>query len=204
MTQWNCLTCGAPLTVESRFARMVTCDFCGHVHLIHDDRLTDTGRVAHLVDIPSPLYIDATGTLLGRRFRVLGRLQYTYEDGTWQEWYLVFDEDTRGWLVEDGGTYTLYDQHTLVDAAPDPGAVRVGATVHLAGKAVFVTEVGEAEIVGGEGQLGFQLLPGERIRYIDGTADGQQVTLEVGADEVEFMAGRELPVSELQIDEDGW
>src|SRR5688572_14329759 len=71
MTQWNCLTCGAPLTVESRFARMVTCDFCGHVHLIHDDRLTDTGRVAHLVDIPSPLYIDATGMLLGRRFRVL-------------------------------------------------------------------------------------------------------------------------------------
>ena len=204
MAQWHCLTCGAPLTVESRFARMVTCDFCQHVHLIHDDRLSDTGRVAALVEIPSPLYIDATGTLEGRRFRVLGRLQYTYDAGTWQEWYLVFeDEDTRGWLVEDGGTYTLYDKQTLAGSAPPPGSLRVGQTVRLNGVEVFVTEIGEAEIVGGEGQLGFQLLPGERVRYVDGTAGGEQVTLEVGADEVEFMAGRELPVSALQVDE-GW
>lgn len=199
--QWNCLTCGAPLNVESRFARMVTCDFCEHVHLIHDDRLSDTGRVAHLVDLPSPLYIDATGTLQGRHFRVLGRLQYEYEDGVWQEWYLLFDDDRRGWLVEDGGTYTLYHKQTLSGSVPDPASVRVGRVVTAAGQAVFVTEIGEATIVGGEGQLGFALLPGEQVRYIDGTADGQQVTLEYGEQEVEFMIGRELRPTDLEVDE---
>ncbi|MEM1125119.1 MAG: DUF4178 domain-containing protein [Bacteroidota bacterium] len=199
MDNWNCPTCGAPLEVEHRFVQMVTCDFCSNVALLRDNHLEATGREAALIDMPTKLFLEATGTIAGRGFRTLGRLQYQFEDGVWQEWYLLFDDGGRGWLVEDGGTFTLYDKETVTADLPAPEHVRVGSTVQVDAFTVFVTEKGHATIAGGEGQLGFALIPGETIQYVDGTANGLQVTIEYSADEVEFMAGQELPADAIEV-----
>lgn len=202
MTSLNCPSCGAPLPVAHRFVRMVTCDFCEQISLLTRGEPELTGRKATLAQLPSNLYLDATGRLDGRAFRVLGRLQYAYEDGYWHEWFIVFDDGAAGWLQEDEGRYTLYQKETLTTPVPPYEQFRVGQRYSVNGRALFVTEKGEAQIVGGEGQLAFAILPGEQIRYVDGLSDDLQVSIEYAADEVEFMAGEALPRDAVEVEED--
>ncbi len=204
MKNLSCPSCGAPLDIQNRFVKMVTCDFCDHVMLVKDTGLDPTGRTAKLTDLPSLLYLDATGALAGQRFQVIGRLRYQYDAGVWNEWFLTFDNDEPGWLVEDEGEYTLYHKETLTVPVPPFEKVRVGSVVKIGPREVFITEKGEANIVGGEGQLAFTILPGEEVKYVDGNSGQEQVSLEYTTDEIEFLIGRSVEPSELVIDEEDW
>lgn len=202
----HCPTCGAPLRIQNRYVKVVTCEFCSQVSLLDGPRLDPTGTSAGLIDLPSPLYLDATGTLNGDLFRVLGRLVYEYDGGAWQEWFLEVNgeggADRPIWLTEDEGRFTLLYKAPLTENPPDYDAVAVGSTLQLAGREVFVTEKNEAVIVGGEGQLAFPILPGERVRYIDGSAGSEQVGLEYADDEVELFVGRALERGAVQVDDE--
>ena len=201
MESLHCPSCGAPLPLANRFVKMVACDFCSQVALVKRGSLEATGKTAVLADLPSLLYLGATGKLRGRAFEIIGRLQYGYEDGYWHEWYLSLDDGRHGWLQEDEGRLTLYEKDRLVGRVPPFDDVRVGETVRVAGRSVFVTEKGRAQILGGEGQLAFPLLPGERIDFIDGQDDDVQVSLEYAPDEVELMTGFAVDRDRLQVDE---
>lgn len=197
----HCPTCGAPLRIRNRFVRVVTCEFCGGVSLYDGAHLDPTGRTAGLVELPSPLYLDATGRIGRRPFRVLGRLLYEYDGGLWTEWFLEVEGAGRAWLVEDEGTFAIQQ---LQDDADVPAfeRVRPGATVSIAGRDVFVSEVGEATVVGGEGQLGAEILPGETVRYVDGSAGEEEVSVEYAEAGAEVFVGRPVPREVLEVDEE--
>ena len=197
----HCPTCGAPFRIKNRFVKAVTCEFCGHVALYDGVRLDPTGRTASLSQIPSPLYLDATGRLGSEDFRVLGRLVYEYAGGVWQEWFLALDGDGRAWLEEDEGQFTLLEKQPLTGAPPFE-SVRVGERLRLAGRDVTVNEVGEATIVSAEGQFGTEILPGEAVGYVDAATDGEEVGLEYGEREVELFVGRPVPREALSVDPD--
>ena len=200
---FHCPSCGAPLRIRNRFVKAVTCDFCQSVSLYDGARLDPTGRTAELATIPSPLYLDATGTIGGRRFRVLGRLVYEYDGGTWQEWYLAFDgEGERVWLEEDEGRFTFYRSMAVPHGQAPPSALRPGDTFRVGDAEATVQEVGEATVVSAEGQLGSQILPGETIRYVDGTRGETEVALEYGEREVEVFVGRALDRDAVVVDPD--
>lgn len=198
----SCPACGAPLTIEHRFVKMVTCDFCGQVSLVREQGLDPTGRTAKLADLPSLLYVDATGALGGRRFRVMGRMRYQYESGQWDEWFVAFDDGGVGWLVEDEGEYKLYAKETLTTAVPPFESIAAGSTVSIAGRQVFITEKGRANIAGGEGQLAFTIVPGEKVAYLDGSSGDDLVSVEYTEDEIELSVGRPVARDELVLDEE--
>jgi len=198
----SCPACNAPLTIQHRFVKLVTCDFCGQVSLVQDKGLDPTGRTAKLALLPSQLYIDATGRLQGHRFRVMGRLRYQYSSGMWDEWFLTFEDDRPGWLVEDEGEYTFYIKETFSGSVPSYESISVGSTVTIAGRRVFITEKGEAFIAGGEGQLAFAILPGEQINYVDGTSGKEQISIEYAEDEIELSVGHPVAHDELSVDEE--
>ena len=198
----HCPTCGAPLSIQNRFVTVVTCEFCGGVLLYDGAHLDPTGRTAGLVRIPSPLYLDATGEIAGRRFRVLGRLLYEYDGGLWTEWFLELDGVGRVWLVEDEGAFSVFQRHDAT--VPDVDSVRVGQTIRVGELAVFVDEVGEATVVGAEGQLGAGILPGETIRYVDGSAGAQEVSIEYGETGVEVFVGRPVAHEALAVDPEAY
>ena len=202
----HCPSCGAPVRVQNRYVKVVACEFCGQVGLLDGPRLDPTGRSAGLVDLPSPLYLDATGRIEGRAFRVLGRLLYEYEGGAWHEWFVAFDGGDPGWLVEDEGRFSLLHKAPLTEPAPEYDRVDVGDVIALLGREVFVTEKNEAVIAGGEGQLAFPIFPGERVRYLDGSAGEDQVGLEYADDETEAFVGRALAREAVEVDDEvyGW
>ncbi len=200
----SCPACGAPLTIQNRFIKLVTCDFCSQVSLLVDKGLDPTGRTAKLVEFPSPLYIDATGTLFNRRFRVMGRLRYEYDAGFWDEWFLSFDSGKPGWLVEDEGEFKFYVKSTWTESLPPFEELSVGQTIKVAGRNVFITEKGRAVIAGGEGQLAFKILPGEPVAYVDGNSDGRLVSIEYTEDEIEVSVGHPVGEDDLTIDEESF
>ena len=184
----HCPTCGAPLRVRNRFVRVVTCEFCGGVSLYDGAHLDPTGRTAGLVDLPSPLYLDATGRIGRRPFRVLGRLLYEYDGGFWTEWFLDVEGAGRAWLLEDEGTFSIQQLQESADVPPFEAA-RPGQTVRVSGRDVFVDEVGEATVVGGEGQLG-----------------AEKVSVEYAEAGAKVFVGRAVPRDALVIDDEtyGW
>jgi hypothetical protein len=201
----NCPSCGAPLDIDNRFAKMVTCDFCASVILIHDKGLDPTGKTSKLAELPSMLYIDATGTIGGQPFKVLGRIRYQSESSYWDEWFLTFnDGDQPGWLQEDEGTFVFYNKQTLTGSVPPFDKIAVGTTVSIGGRRVFVSEKGAAQIAGGEGQLAFRLLPGQRVDYIDGNSDGDLISVEYTKNEIEFAVGRPIDRAEIHVDEEDY
>lgn len=201
-TTHHCPTCGAPFRIRNRYVKVVACEFCGHVALFDGVRLDPTGRTAGLADLPSPLFLDATGRLDGHAFRVAGRLLYAYDGGRWAEWFLDLD-GRAGWLVEDEGRFTWLAKEPA-PGAPPFASVRVGDTLSLGGREMFVTEVGTAQITAAEGQLGLPILPGERVGYVDGTAGDAEVGLEYAAAETEWFVGRALPPGAVEVDDDDW
>ena len=195
----HCPSCGAPLRVQNRFVRVVTCEFCGAVSLYDGAHLDPTGRTAGLVDLESVLYLDATGRIGGRPFRVLGRLLYEYDGGVWNEWFLDLEGAGRAWLAEDEGSFSVLQLQPGAEAPPFE-SVRVGETVRVAGRDVFVDEVAEATVVGGEGQLGAEILPGETLGYVDGTAGEAEVSVEYAEGGAEVFVGRPVPREALEVD----
>lgn len=198
----SCPSCGAPLNIKNRFVKMVTCDFCSQVILVKDTGLDLTGREAKLAQLPSPLYVDATGSLWDQKFQIIGRLRYQYDAGMWDEWFLTFEGDKPGWLVEDEGEYTLYHKQALTAAVPPFEEVQVGNVIRIGEREIFITQKGEANIVGGEGQLAFTILPGEEVKYLDGNSGQDQISIEYTTDEIEYLVGRKVPPADLVIDED--
>lgn len=196
----TCPNCGAELEAKGA-AQVVVCAYCGAYSLLTDGSLALAGKVAPLADLPSVLEVGMTGKLSGKPFTALGRVRYDYDDGLWDEWSLYFEDGSLGWLQEDEGELTLFDRR---EQGPDPGEsnldldVGVGATVDAFGRKIFATEVGEAVLVGGQGQITSHLSPGQHFAYVDGNADGEQAIVMAAPGVSVLFLGRAIETSDLE------
>ena len=101
------------------------------------EALQRVGVSSELFDDHSPLQLGAAGKLQGLAFTLVGRLQYGYADGTWNEWHALFDNGPDGqrsaWLSEDNGAYVIaFDAPLPADHEPivgDPRRVDLAAAV---------------------------------------------------------------------------
>ncbi|MEO7336970.1 MAG: DUF4178 domain-containing protein, partial [Caldimonas sp.] len=117
-----CPNCGAPVEFRSVASAYAVCSFCRSTIVREGDALRKIGESAELFDDHTPLQIGASGRYLGAAFTLLGRLQYRYADGTWNEWHALFDgtdgTQKSGWLSEDNGRYVFAFDVPLVGDAP--------------------------------------------------------------------------------------
>src|SRR5271154_4509900 len=128
--QANCPSCGAPVTFRWSSAVQTVCPFC-HSILVRDDLiLKNVGKVADLPPDPSPIQLLTSGTYNNKRFDVLGRIIYEYEQGGWNEWHIVFSDGTSGWLSDAPLQYAV---SFLVQgvALPPENQVNRGKCFHL-------------------------------------------------------------------------
>ena len=198
----TCQSCGAPIAIENQFIRSVTCKFCGAAYLVTGgEGLDQRGKSASLGDYPSRLRVGQGGTIRGRRFTVLGRVRYAYDEGFWEEWQIAWaDGQPPSWLEEDEGYWTLYTRERIRSAIPEFDAVRVGATIKVNTHDVFITEKRRARMIGSEGQFSSVLPISGDFGYLDGTANGQAVGVTYWSDELEIEVGDDLEHHEIQVD----
>lgn len=199
VTGLSCPSCGSDIELRWRFSKSVVCPFCGQTNYINPNQQLDPrgAQQVPLVDYGSRLRLGIDGTLLGKPFHVMGRLRYRFGDGFWDEWLAFFPHrpEATFWLQEDDGTYTLFRRFDYPEGQRPPayGELHVGQWAELAGHRVFITERSRGCIEGGEGELPFQVLPGEQADFVEGVAKGLKYSLEYLADEVEFNLGEPVP-----------
>jgi Domain of unknown function (DUF4178) len=148
-----CPNCGAPVDFRSPASAFAVCGFCKSTVVREGDALRKIGESAELFDDHSPLQLGAAGKYQGAAFTLVGRLQYRYAEGTWNEWHALFENGKSAWLSEDNGRYVLAIGAPLEDGAPAATGLKAGAQVMVAGQAWTVASVSAAKLIAAQGEL---------------------------------------------------
>ena len=93
------------------------------------------------------------GRYQGAAFTLVGRLQYGYADGTWNEWHAVFDSGKSGWLSEDNAAYVFAFDAPLQGAAPPIDELTAGERRLVNNAAWNVASVTRARLIAAQGEL---------------------------------------------------
>lgn len=204
-----CPNCGAPVTFKSSVSTYAVCEYCSSTVVRKDDQLELMGKMAQLLDDASPVQIGASGSFLQQSFQVVGRVQFSYEDGSWNEWHVLFDNGRSGWLSELNGRSTMVIEREGAGASlPRFMELRPGQQITIEGNRYEVAYLTQAQLVGGQGELPFKIAPGTKVPVVDLRGVGHNVfaTLEypnaveeadAGAPRV--FIGRDVPFAELKM-----
>lgn len=138
---------------RSAASAFAVCGFCRSTIVREGEALRKIGESAELFDDHTPLQLGASGSAQGAGFTLVGRLQYRYAQGTWNEWHALFDNGRSGWLSEDNGSYVLGFDQPLTEAPPAQEKLFVGMTPTLAGRRWSVASVTAARLVAAQGEL---------------------------------------------------
>ncbi|MBK6742690.1 MAG: DUF4178 domain-containing protein [Hydrogenophilales bacterium] len=172
-----CPSCGAPVSFRSAASVMAVCGYCRASLVREADAVRDIGKMAEAMEDYSPIQITTSGVWNNRPFGVVGRLQLRYDDGGWNEWYLVFEDGGTGWLGDASGQYTIMlDQGAL--PAPAFGDLRPGQAFNHAGASFIVADLRTARCTGGAGELPFAVGQGWEARVVDLRAGERFLTLD--------------------------
>lgn len=174
----NCPACGAPVELKSAAAVMTVCSFCKSTLLRDGDTLSDIGKMSAVLEDYARVQIGTTGRYKGKAFTVVGRIQLRYDAGFWNEWYVLFDDGTDGWLAEASGQVTM-----TISAGPRADAaafetLRPGQLYEVGSKAYTLSDVREADCTGGQGELPFRAGEGWHARVADGRREDAFITLD--------------------------
>ena len=196
-----CPNCGAPVEFRSAASAFAVCGFCKSTVVREGAALRKIGESAELFDDHSALQLGAAGTYQGAAFTLVGRLQYKYNEGTWNEWHALFDSGKSGWLSEDNGRYVIAFEAPLEGGAPTATSLKAGAQVMVAGQAWSVASVSAAKLIAAQGELPHQpnLARGFVVSDLRNTR-GEVGTLDYSeAGTPRWSIGRAVAVSELAM-----
>ncbi len=133
------------------------CGFCRSTLVRHGEALRRIGVSGELFDDHSPLQLGVSGTRQGIHFVLVGRLQYGFDGGTWNEWHALFDaaggEHRSSWLSEDNGAYVLAFDSEPKGELPQANSLQVGGRLVVDGRAWDVASTVRAKLIAAQGEL---------------------------------------------------
>lgn len=196
-----CPNCGAPVEFRSAASPFAVCSFCKSTVVREGDALRKIGESADVFDDHSPLQIGAGGVYQGSRFSLVGRLQYQYAQGTWNEWHVLFDSGKSGWLSEDNGRYVIAFEAALTGPVPAAAALRAGSVLTLDGRPWSVASVSVAKLIAAQGELPKAPVSGRGFVVCDlRNTFGEVGTLDYGDPAAPgWSIGRSVAISELAM-----
>ncbi|MGZ8281802.1 MAG: DUF4178 domain-containing protein [Allosphingosinicella sp.] len=202
-----CPNCGAPVLFRSPALPSRVCDHCRTI-VVRSSRGGEVEAVGKAAALPfdvSPIAIGTSGTFDGRRFEVIGRVRWGWTDGSWNEWLLLFDDGSDGWLGEAMGQFMVTRERPIGDIRADAvrtlvdgGEVPVGTAAQIDGDPFTVADAREATCIASEGELPFSAPPGWTIFSVDfRSPTGRVASLQREGKLSSFYDGRYLTLAEL-------
>ena len=169
-----------------------------------EDALKEVGKTAALVEDGSPLQLGASGSIHGKTFTIIGRIQYNFGLGFWNEWYLNMAEDAGGpaWLGEANGMYFLTRQKkdAKLSDALEFDKLYAGGSVFIDGREFYIKDIQTSKVVSGEGELPFPFESEYEAPVVDLVrADGTFATLDFSEEKPLVFIGRALSYRELHM-----
>lgn len=165
------------MTFKFAGARAQVCKYCNFLVARTDRGLASMGRVADLVEIPSPLAVGVTGYWNGKRFEVEGRVQLDRvgaASAPWQEFYVALVDSGEGfWVAYAQGRWYWTRDVQPTPQLPALHGLRPGVSMPLSGAGMItVAEVGQRRVISAEGELPDVAMPGGVTPYVDFGAQG--------------------------------
>lgn len=210
MLTLSCPACGAALPFKSRVSVFAVCSYCAATVVRHDLELETLGKMAALPADTSPLQIGTAGQYDGKRFELVGRLKISWEDGTWNEWYALFDDGRDGWLAEAQGFFMMSFAAPAPPSLPAREDIRVGMSLPLAPRQSFeVDDIKETVCVGSEGELTLSGAKGKKGVSVDLSGpDDRFAGIDYGEDGTRVYIGKYVEFDALRLTSlreiDGW
>ncbi len=163
----SCPNCGAPVEFLWSSAVQTTCKYCHSILVRHDVDLTRVGQVADLPPDASPIQVATEGVYANKPFVVVGRILYAWEQGGWNEWHLVYNDGSSGWLSDAQAEYAVSAEVKVEAPLPAADAVAVGQSYSWKGTRFEVTSLTRARYVGVEGELPFEYWDKHEMLFAD-------------------------------------
>ena len=193
-----CPSCGAPVRFRGATSIVSVCAFCKSTLVREGVKLENIGKQAELLEDHSPIRIGTDGRHRGVGFNVVGRIQFAYPDGVWNEWHVLFPGGNSAWLSDAGREYAIT---YLIAPQPVPQfeALKPGMQVRLAGDKAFagaysVTNLDVGEVVAGEGELPFRFTAGWKAKVADLRGEGASfATIDYSEEPPHIYVGEKLP-----------
>lgn len=197
----QCGTCGAEQTVLNPVAVSVQCSYCDAISLLVDKEWTSTGQKSRLSQGFSRLYRGAFCRIEGVEYHIIGRVQYSFGRGFWDEWFALTDTGQGVWITEDDHTFAVQQHLESMDITNRQGKVSIHDEVTIEGRTYRITETGSAVCLGLEGELPKEILPNEQYAYADGTSlDGDYALgIEYDDEPPTVFIGRWIHPREIEI-----
>jgi len=163
----NCPNCGAPIKFLWSSAVQTTCEFCHSILVRTDVDLKKVGEVADLPPDASPIQIGTEGTYQNKSFVVVGRIIYEYEQGGWNEWHVVYNDGSSGWLADAQLEYDLSWLAKPPGPLPDSDQITRGNQFQWNGKIYETTSRTRAHYKGVQGELPFEYWDKSDLLFAD-------------------------------------
>lgn len=167
MFKLTCPSCGAEVSFRSATSAMAVCEYCRSTVVRDADSVRDAGKLSAVLEDYSPIRIGTSGLYAGRRFTAIGRLQLRYDDGLWNEWYVLFDDGRDGWLSDASGQYALTEDTGLATDAPPFERLVPGGIYRHDNVDFYAADLRSARCVGGEGELPMLVGQGWQAKVAD-------------------------------------
>lgn len=210
----SCPSCGGEVLFRAGSSVVTVCPQCRSAVSRKGANLEALGVVAELVPTSSPFRLGMTGKPKAaglKPFRIVGRLQLSTGEGTWDEWHVSFEDGRYGWLAEAQGTFWVTRPLPAPTNPPPPEFHQIapGQRLSFGGYGEFtVTDRRQALYSSAEGDLPFAATPGAVFMYADlSGADGSVGTLDYGDDPGvdAFFVGRPVALADLGVEGlEGW
>lgn len=165
MQNCNCPSCGAAIIFQSSISVTAVCTYCHSLVVRHDVNVEAIGTMAELPPDMSPFQIGTGGTHKGVHFTLIGRARIAWEDGAWNEWFMLRDDNSKAWLAEAQGSVCVNAEVPEENLPEQPP--RMNHVLKLGGTSYRVTDVKEAECIGSEGELPFIAKKGRKTVSVD-------------------------------------
>lgn len=203
-----CPQCGASVAFASSASASAVCSYCRSTLLREGEALKRIGLCGELFDDHSPLQLGSRGRYQGVAFTLVGRLQYRYDGGSWNEWFALFERpdgrEKPAWLSEDNGAYVLaFDLPQPADAPLQLALLRAGLRRQIDRRMWTVASVQRVHVQAAEGELPRPPRLSGEFTVVDLRNDqGQVGTLDdsAGANAMAWSVGQTVTLAALAMD----
>lgn len=169
-----------------------------------EDALKEVGKTAALVEDGSPLQLGASGTIEGKTFTIIGRIQYQFGLGFWNEWYVNMADDAGGpaWIGEANGMYffTRLKKDAKLSSELQFEGLQAGGSVMVDGSEFFIKDIQTSKVVSGEGELPFPFESEYEAPVVDLVRrDGTFATLDFSEEKILVFIGKAVSFRDLHL-----
>ncbi len=164
------------------------------------DALKRIGKMAEVFDDYSALQLMSQGKLQNVNFTIIGRLQYKYDGGSWNEWLAALDDGSSASLSEDNGSFVWTRAQTNTREMPKPEQWIVGNTTAIGGKPFSVTSVQEVSLMAAQGELPKLPPLGQKFFMVElRSAEAEVLSVDYSTQPASLALGRAVSLDELQL-----